>query len=174
MAKFINSILNLIKLFINKKNNQLKLKNIKIKNNTMYCEFNEILRLDGKLIKININEIANNTAIKETISSEHLFILGTAYGRYLSSKDAIKLKKIDIANNSVLFESQSEKILINIDMLLHDEDLLKKINQLDLIRILSPYIYKLGYDASSYISELDGLSKNKFKNNSNTNIVSLF
>lgn len=176
MIKFISSITNLVNIFTNKKNNQLKLKSIKIKNNSMYCEFNEILRLDGKLIKIDINDIASNLSIKESIPTEHLFIIGLAYGQHINSKQYYKLKKIDLANKSVLIESASEKISISIEDLLHDEELIKQIDQVDILKILCPYIYKLGYDTNSLISQNDNIVdiEDTLEVDKNTNVINLF
>ena len=175
MMKFLAKIYSFFLKILKKNKNYLHLKSIYRKNNTVFCEFNELLRLDGKLLKFNIEEIANNISLQESIFPKTLFIIGTIYGKYENSINQFRVKIIDIQNNTVTLENSDDKISISINDLIYDDTLIEQINPLDLARLIFPYAYKLGYQTGSSLdieTPQVKLENNELINESN--IISLF
>lgn len=175
MMKLIAKIHESFTNILNKNKNYLRLKSIYKKNNAIYCEFNELLRLDGKLIKYNIEEIANNNSLQESIFPKTLFIIGTIYGRYQNTLNEFRVKISDVKNNLVTLENTNEKIVISINDLIYDENLIQQINQLDLLRLIFAYAYKLGYQINSSL-DIDTAQKKVAMSDmeNNDNVISLF
>ncbi len=172
MMKFLTNIYVFIKKAFYKNKNYLVLQAIKKNNKTIFCEFNELLRLDGNLIKFNIEEIANNVNIQKSISAKTLFLIGAIYGKHQNSLCEFRAKIIDVKNGEVTLESSNEKVIIKISSLMNDGDLIKQINPLDLIKIFSPYAYGLGYNARVSLDDDNNESYQRQANS--TNIVNLF
>lgn len=172
MMKFLINIFNYLKRIFDKNKNYLLLQCIKKNDQTITCEFNELLRLDGNLIKFNIKEIACNINIQESISSRTLFLIGMIYGGHQNSLHEFRAKIIDIKNEEVTLENSNEKIIIAIADLVNDNALIKQINPLDLVKILYPYAYKIGYNTCLSLNESNNEPcQNQVKS---TNIVNLF
>ena len=178
MMNLLTNIYNKLKDSLKNNKKYLRLSSIKKYENTIFCEFNEILSVNGKLIKFNIEEIAKNKNIQESIEPSMLFIIGKIYGNYQTSLKEYRVKLIDVGNSSVILENKDEKIFIKISSLLQDNSLIQQVNQLDLVRLLYPYAHQLGYDVYQSISKCE--EDDKLNNPDNTidqnktNIVNLF
>lgn len=156
----------------NKNKNHLVLQSIKKNEKTIFCEFNELMSLDGKLIKFDIDDIANNINVQNSIPTKTLFLIGTIYGKYQNSLYEFRAKIIDIKNETVTLENSNERITIAINSLMNDEELIKQINLMDLVKILSPYVYRLGYNTCASLDD-ENIESNK-KKNTLSNIVNLY
>lgn len=177
MMKYLVKIYKTTKKPFKNKKNYLHLNSVYKKDSTICCEFNELLQLNGELIKFNIEEIANNLNIQKSIFPKTLFIIGVICGKYQNSLSEFRVKVTDIKNNTVTLENSHEKTFIGINDLLYDESLIQQINSLDLMRLIFPYAYNLGYNArSSFNSDSMNMSDTSDQENSEnlTNIVNLF
>ena len=172
MMKFIVNAFNVIKKVFYKNKSYLVLQSVKKSEKTIFCEFNELLRLDGNLIKFNIEEVANNINIQESISSKTLFLIGVIYGKHQNSLREFRAKIIDVKNGEVVLENANEKITVSIKDLMNDDELIKQINSLDLIKIVSPYMYRLGYNTCASLD--DDSSESCQRQTNSANIVNLF
>jgi len=160
MMNFLIKIIARLKQLFSTKSYQLNLQAIKENDHTIYCEFNDILRLDGKLIRFEIGEIAKNRNIQASIPPEALFIIGVVYGKFQHSLNEFRVKKYDIKNEIVTLENSGEKICINIGDLLADSILISQIKNTDLFKLLCPHMYKLGYKIHSDIDAKEKNSEN--------------
>jgi hypothetical protein len=173
MMKFV---INLKKIF-EKNKSFLRLISVKKKDNSISCEFSELLQIDGKLIKFSIEDIAKNKNIQKNILPEVLFILGTIHGENTNSLNEFRVRKTDLLNKLVTLENRNQLITIKINDLIHDENLIKQINSLDLAKLICPYMYKLGYDMHKLISEKSSSAMTETDQKSSevpSNIIKLF
>jgi hypothetical protein len=175
MKKWFIRLSEKLTVFIKRNRSYLKLKSIVRNDGKIYCEFNELLRLNGKLIKYDIVEIARNKNIQKNISPQTLFTIGMVYGKYQNSLQEFRVRKFDVINNTATLENLNEKIVVTVDRLLQDTELVQQINQLDLIKLIQPYSYKQGYDAHTLIAEFseDSAVSDEIRGEGK-NIVNLF
>jgi len=149
MAKnpsFFSKIKTFFLPFFSGKRQKLKLIAIKRVNNKILCEFTDFLSIHGKTISLDIQKIRKNTNIKHSIEPEDLFLIGGFYKEYEKSFMHYRLRSIDLVNNKITLENISEKINIKILDLFDDQDLLLKMHQPDLLKIIAPYIFTSAYN----------------------------
>lgn len=158
MKIFINKIYKLFGFLKNPtrdKSSYLTLVMIKQVNQEIICEFQDSLTTSGHLLKINIKDIITNKNIQRNIKPEVLILIGAINESNRLTSLEYKLKVMDIINQTLVLENCQEKITIRIDELLNDMALIRKINQIDLLKIICPLIYSRGYKAMSQFSPID-------------------
>ena len=143
----------------------------------MICEFNEILGLDGRLIKVGVSDIFKNKDIQACISPPQLLIIGTTFGSHSVSRAKFQLRKIDLQEMTVVLESASERISIKISDLLLDTALVWQVNSVDILRIMSIYFPEHERNMMEMLRSTkrsDSASACNETQQTNSNIISLF
>jgi len=175
MSHYVNKFKLFCKKFTENKKSYFRLTSITKKNGVVTCEFEDILNICCHPISIDIRDIFKDKNIQKKLSPETLLIIGETSKKNQYENMQYRVKITDLVNKTILLENQDEKLTIKIYDLLFDELMLSKINQMDLIRVICPLMYKNGYDDASKISlkfsvKDDSLAAQKEE----TNIIHLF
>jgi hypothetical protein len=133
----------------------MKLISIYEKNSIIYCEFNDELNINGKTIKIDIDEINNNNYIKNSISPENLLTIGYIHGKNYFTKEKYVIMDNYISQQKIILKNCYEELSISYDELIGDIELMEKIEAKHLIGWL------LTYYQSAFYKQINDISNNR-------------
>lgn len=142
-------------MFIKPTCSYMKLISIYEKNSKIICEFNDELNINGKSIKIDIDDICDNNHIKNSISPENLLTIGYIHGKNYFTKEKYVIKDNYISAQKIILKNCHEELSVTYDELINDIALMEKIEAKHLIAWL------LSYYQSSFYKQINDISHHK-------------